>query len=1197
MVGVDGRIAQLPGMWVAPILLTSHLGEPGSIPGGVDPGFSHVRIVPDYATGRRVFSGIFRFPALAYTPHFTLIGSLDLDDKSRQNLSTPLLLDKPRNRLGEGSGAASREAEPQAKGEEEPMQSQSPVVNSDELSTYVIPSLRLRTLCTFDLKHYNIQYTTHAACRQTTTLYGVAAALGPARDYVTDLAYVTGRAARSYQLTFPLRARQLARAVAASAWNAIDLAAFSPSTPPPLHPTRHYPNPFHRGKLPPRCGRDISLCNHRCGVGNTRDMRSGSYAAKCRSQHSVRNTPGCWRSHDSRDAAAVWMLVAISSNIYYKTITLQRHDGNTARLARRSDEVLGVPVSIARIAPSLLELGRSGSHGGLQESASNREWIISKHDLECNTSPPRLSKREWPTTLGVYGVLRNVQFPNANTAENAQLSGGHFSQYFFFSRVQAAVSIFMNVIFSRYLLISAGEHSRPLPAADSARFLDSGEHLQWPLRGLRRWNSPIARDLRVHLYVCGAPVKKAGEREKRAAARETTYFFLFHFPPLLPLPTTTFLLYIGKKSKGWEAIIPHGNLHTEPENRDNCTFAFHSVEACATPHQAADRDPENSAMISPSPARHWDDPRGNPASKVKKQGSDTGDTTMHAYCLISPTRIACSVSGVTLYCANYICNVGVLLHAIYEYTRKQVFHKKCGAHPTLNGVTNGRPLCLLTDISGLSASSHQVPGDVRPPCDVFCDKSTVARPYWLVCRLADADWRTAFQHFAGQLRHFAGQYKVLVTPMTLIKAAYTSAGCKSKQRLRVNLAIFSGTGLSLTYCFVIFSRPDHRRNFLSGVRHAVRTGAAIWRANTVLGQCCLLDSITSTHNTFLHVLWSYWNIYIDSALEVTPKKNAQLVKDMRPSRPLNWSSTTNPPTRIFLVQHTSCMYGIMCWSSIVLLPHYHVTGMTPLMYAVKDNRTSFLDRMIELGADVCARNNSRLPGFVTQVTMIWDTGDRDVRPWVRVMPYACSFRHLGRLSPAYDCHIGRCKRSPCCDVTRPPYSIPVPSFPQRTDPVHWYNKIVRSGKISSPTTVSLATYTPFARACLDQSRLGSRLGEWIFRAGNFLRSSKMRKEGETGDPRENSPTSGGIARHDFRMRKSGSGFTGNLTGHAVFASRIGLVLAEKQFNVGTQSLVVRSQRDRSIPGRVTPGFSHLRIVPDDASGWRIFLGISRFLTL
>ncbi|KAJ8872809.1 hypothetical protein PR048_026425 [Dryococelus australis] len=37
---------------------------------------------------------------------------------------------------------------------------------------------------------------------------------------------------------------------------------------------------------------------------------------------------------------------------------LRTQDGNTARLARRSDETLGVPVSVARIAPSLLTLDR-----------------------------------------------------------------------------------------------------------------------------------------------------------------------------------------------------------------------------------------------------------------------------------------------------------------------------------------------------------------------------------------------------------------------------------------------------------------------------------------------------------------------------------------------------------------------------------------------------------------------------------------------------------------------------------------------------------------------------------------------------------------------------------------------------------------------------------------------------------------------
>nr|CAD7452848.1 unnamed protein product [Timema tahoe] len=44
-----------------------------------------------------------------------------------------------------------------------------------------------------------------------------------------------------------------------------------------------------------------------------------------------------------------------------------------------------------------------------------------------------------------------------------------------------------------------------------------------------------------------------------------------------------------------------------------------------------------------------------------------------------------------------------------------------------------------------------------------------------------------------------------------------------------------------------------------------------------------------------------------------------------------------------------------------LTTNRHTSGMTPLMYAVKDNRTSILDRMIDLGADVCARNNISTP--------------------------------------------------------------------------------------------------------------------------------------------------------------------------------------------------------------------------------------------
>ncbi|KAJ8866558.1 hypothetical protein PR048_032417 [Dryococelus australis] len=50
-----------------------------------------------------------------------------------------------------------------------------------------------------------------------------------------------------------------------------------------------------------------------------------------------------------------WKAVPYLKVIYKKC---KRHDGNTARLACRSDEALGVRVSVARIAPSLIVLGR-----------------------------------------------------------------------------------------------------------------------------------------------------------------------------------------------------------------------------------------------------------------------------------------------------------------------------------------------------------------------------------------------------------------------------------------------------------------------------------------------------------------------------------------------------------------------------------------------------------------------------------------------------------------------------------------------------------------------------------------------------------------------------------------------------------------------------------------------------------------------
>ncbi|KAJ8880274.1 hypothetical protein PR048_016740 [Dryococelus australis] len=53
-------------------LLASHQDGCGYIPGGVAPGFPHIVIAPVDAAGRRVFSGISRFPP----PHFSILTSL-----------------------------------------------------------------------------------------------------------------------------------------------------------------------------------------------------------------------------------------------------------------------------------------------------------------------------------------------------------------------------------------------------------------------------------------------------------------------------------------------------------------------------------------------------------------------------------------------------------------------------------------------------------------------------------------------------------------------------------------------------------------------------------------------------------------------------------------------------------------------------------------------------------------------------------------------------------------------------------------------------------------------------------------------------------------------------------------------------------------------------------------------------------------
>ncbi|KAJ8877919.1 hypothetical protein PR048_022378 [Dryococelus australis] len=58
---------------------------------------------------------------------------------------------------------------------------------------------------------------------------------------------------------------------------------------------------------------------------------------------------------------------------------------------------------------------------------------------------------------------------------------------------------------------------------------------------------------------------------------------------------------------------------------------------------------------------------------------------------------------------------------------------------------------------------------------------------------------------------------------------------------------------------------------------------------------------------------------------------------------------------------------------------------------------------------------------------------------------------------------------------------------------------------------------------------------------------------------------------------------------------LSLVLDTQSVRLCQISLLASHQDEPGlIPGRVTPGFSHVEIVPDDVAGWRVFSGISRF---
>ncbi|KAJ8888801.1 hypothetical protein PR048_008293 [Dryococelus australis] len=67
-------------------------------------------------------------------------------------------------------------------------------------------------------------------------------------------------------------------------------------------------------------------------------------------------------SHSSAlKASTLKVLCTGTFSVKKSLFALQRYDGITARIARRSDEALGVRVTVARIVPSLLDLGRTAT--------------------------------------------------------------------------------------------------------------------------------------------------------------------------------------------------------------------------------------------------------------------------------------------------------------------------------------------------------------------------------------------------------------------------------------------------------------------------------------------------------------------------------------------------------------------------------------------------------------------------------------------------------------------------------------------------------------------------------------------------------------------------------------------------------------------------------------------------------------------
>ncbi|KAJ8870844.1 hypothetical protein PR048_027145 [Dryococelus australis] len=110
-------------------------------------------------------------------------------------------------------------------------------------------------------------------------------------------------------------------------------------------------------------------------------------------------------------------------------------------------------------------------------------------------------------------------------------------------------------------------------------------------------------------------------------------------------------------------------------------------------------------------------PRANPTSKVKKRGSDTGDTNTHAQCLIAPTRKSCSVSVVTLYWVGINGRNGRTPRKPSGRVRQVSSQAKIGSDPAENGIqyTPSWEMNSLTATPSRPANYGVLRAGGRPP--------------------------------------------------------------------------------------------------------------------------------------------------------------------------------------------------------------------------------------------------------------------------------------------------------------------------------------------------------------------------------------------------------------------------------------------------------------------------------------------------